>query len=237
MRSDDSGYITVRQENNDYYGGNQNLFPEKKLKGYGCGLIAASDVCMYLMDCPNTFEWDRYYEYVKQIEKYFFYLPFLGMSGISLSIGINLAFSRFKLPYHASWKVMPMGDKTRDRIMSMLSRGFPVIISIGPNFPNVFGKKRLSLYRKNDRGQYRPAGSVSGHYVVVTEFPEEGKMKISSWGQTYYIDWQEYLAYSRKKSISLFTNYLEIRPSSRRKGSAPKDRTDNNGPGRGEVPG
>ena len=208
----ESGYITVRQNNNEYYGGDQNLFPEKKLKGFGCGLIAASDVCIYLMDCPNTFDWDRYYNFVKSIEKYFFYLPFFGMTGFALSFGINRVFRKFRLPYRGRWKILPLNETSREKMAEMVSRGFPVIISIGPNFPNVFGKKRLTLYRKDGRGSFIPCGSVGGHYVVVTEFPETGRMKVSSWGRTYYLDWEEYRNYARKKSMPLFTNYLEIIP-------------------------
>ena len=123
-----SNYITVIRDKKEYYGGNQNLFPEKKLKGYGCGLIAATDVIIYLMDCPNTFEWDQYYEYVKKIEKYFFYLPFLGMSGMALSLGINRVFRRYRLPYRAWWRLLPLRESSRNKIEGMLRNHLPVII-------------------------------------------------------------------------------------------------------------
>ena len=211
MQEDHSKYITVIREDTEYYGGNQNLFPEKKLKGFGCGLIAATDVIMYLMDCPNTFQWDQYYESVKKIEKYFFYLPFFGMSGMALSLGINRVFHHYRLPYRAWWRLLPMRESSKAKIKKMLEDHLPVIISIGPNFPNVFGKKSVPLYRKAGTGLYHVCGSVHNHYVVITEFTGEDKMKVSSWGKTYYIDWKEYLDYSRKKSFPVFTNYLDIR--------------------------
>ena len=210
MKEDHSKYITVIQDEKEYYGGNQNLFPEKKLKGYGCGLIAATDVIIYLMDCPNTFAWDQYYEYVKKIEKYFFYLPFLGMSGMALSLGINRVFHHYRMPYRARWRLLPLRDYSRRKIEEMLEDHLPVIIAIGPNFPNVFGKKSVSLYHKITENTYHNCGSVHNHFVVITDCAPDGKMKISSWGKTFYIDWKEYLEYSRRKSNPVFTNYLEI---------------------------
>ena len=210
MKEDHSKYITVIQDEKEYYGGNQNLFPEKKLKGYGCGLIAATDVIIYLMDCPNTFAWDQYYEYVKKIEKYFFYLPFLGMSGMALSLGINRVFHHYRMPYRARWRLLPLRDSSRKKIEEMLEDHLPVIIAIGPNFPNVFGKKSVSLYHKITENTYHNCGSVHNHFVVITDCAPDGKMKISSWGKTFYIDWKEYLEYSRRKSNPVFTNYLEI---------------------------
>ncbi len=210
MKEDHSKYITVIQDEKEYYGGNQNLFPEKKLKGYGCGLIAATDVIIYLMDCPNTFAWDQYYEYVKKIEKYFFYLPFLGMSGMALSLGINRVFHHYRMPYRARWRLLPLRDSSRRKIEEMLEDHLPVIIAIGPNFPNVFGKKSVSLYHKITENTYHNCGSVHNHFVVITDCAPDGKMKISSWGKTFYIDWKEYLEYSRRKSNPVFTNYLEI---------------------------
>ena len=210
MKEDHSKYITVIQDEKEYYGGNQNLFPEKKLKGYGCGLIAATDVIIYRMDCPNTFAWDQYYEYVKKIEKYFFYLPFLGMSGMALSLGINRVFHHYRMPYRARWRLLPLRDYSRRKIEEMLEDHLPVIIAIGPNFPNVFGKKSVSLYHKITENTYHNCGSVHNHFVVITDCAPDGKMKISSWGKTFYIDWKEYLEYSRRKSNPVFTNYLEI---------------------------
>lgn len=210
MKEDHSKYIRVVQDEKVYYGGNQNLFPEKKLKGYGCGLIAATDVIIYLMDCPNTFAWDQYYEYVKKIERYFFYLPVLGMSGMALALGINRVFRRLRLPYRAWWRFLPLRESSRARMEEMLRDQLPVIISIGPNFPNVFGKKSVSLLHKYGENTYHNCGSVHNHYVVVTRFTQDGKMKVSSWGKTFYIDWEEYLEYSRKKSFPVFTNFLEI---------------------------
>ncbi len=212
MKEDHSKYITVIQDKKEYYGGNQNLFPEKKLKGYGCGLIAATDVIIYLMDCPNTFEWDQYYEYVKKIEKYFFYLPFLGMSGMALSLGINRVFRHYRMPYRARWKLLPLRESSRRKIKEMLKEHLPVIIAIGPNFPNIFGKKSVSLFHRTEENTYHSCGAVHNHFVVVTDYTTDGKMKVSSWGKTFYIDWKEYLEYSRRRSNPIFTNYLEIRP-------------------------
>ena len=53
---------------------------------------------------------------------------------------------------------------------------------------------------------------MHNHFVVITDVTEDGKLKVSSWGKTFYIDWKEYLEYSRKRSNPVFTNYLEIRP-------------------------
>ncbi len=202
-------YVGIQTDEGMIYGGNQNRFSNKKLKGYGCGLIAAADVSWYLSDKENVMEWRKYESYISRVKKYFFYLPYFGMNGYALSLGINLIFLKNKIPFRAHWCLKPISKKSLIHIKAMLDQKLPVIIAIGPNFPNIFGKRQLAYYRRDFKGNYVRAGSVNKHFVVITEM-KDGYFKISTWGKLYYLKCEDYIDYCRKNSMPFFSNYLKI---------------------------
>lgn len=204
-------YIRVLREDKTLYGGNQGCFPERKIKGYGCGLIAAADVSLYLGKSSNEVTWEEYQAYLAKIRPFFFILPRLGMNGIMLSLGLNIVFLLKKIPYICYWKLLPIGKRSYRDMKKMLDAGIPVILTAGPNFPNIFGKESVPLYRKMGENSYRKVNSFRQHFVVVTAMEGE-YLKISSWGSPYYMKWEEYLHYSKRKSICFFTNYMKISP-------------------------
>ena len=85
----------------------------------------------------------------------------------------------------------------------------PVILSIGGNFPLIWKKDRLPLYRKTGDGVYIKSSSTRAHYVTVTGI-EHGWLRISSWGQEWYINWREYRNFAWIKSCPLFSNICYI---------------------------
>lgn len=207
----DDNYIRILTENGHLYGGNQSRFPDKKMSGYGCGLIAAADVSLMLSDKSRTVSWEQYETYIKKIRKFFLFFNHLGMNGWFLALGLNIVFLRNHMPFFAYWKMFPMGEYSRKDITKMLDQGIPVIITAGPNFPNWFGKYNVNLYQKNEKGEYRVVSGIRSHFVTITGI-EGDYLKVSSWGKAYYISWAEYLEYARKHSIFFFTNYLKIIP-------------------------
>ena len=94
-------------------------------------------------------------------------------------------------------------------ISRLLSQDIPVILSIGGNFPLIWKKDRLPLYKKTGDGVYIKSSSTRAHYVTVTGI-EHGWLRISSWGQEWYINWREYRNFARTKSCPLFSNICYI---------------------------
>ena len=194
------------------FGGSQMWFQEKSISRCGCGVVAAYDLLLYMTQrygdqCLNALSRDAYTAELKKIQKKYFPLlyPF-GLTGIQLAVGINRLFHDRALPYHASWSIT--GKKLFSRIQDMLLKDIPVILSIGPNFPFFWEKHTLSLYRK-DRGVYRKANEVKGHYITVVGI-DDVWLKVSSWGRLYYIRLEEYQDYTSRSSSSITSNILQI---------------------------
>ena len=96
-------YVSV----NGSFGGDQSWLEKAEgtrkgnvLKNYGCGLIAASDILMYLMggmehviNPTGEKSMSSYEDYILTMErKYFRILPILGISGVLLAWNLNMYF-------------------------------------------------------------------------------------------------------------------------------------------------
>lgn len=210
-------YISVIHEGEVSYGGNQQWFAGKVMRGYGCGAIGAADVLMYLMRrqpskirIPFTFPCEKaIYQNCVNFwrKKYFPILPRLGMSGWLLVMGLSRSFRKYRLPYRVRWGV-PLA-RMQAAIEEMLKADIPVILSVGPNFPILWGKQGVPLYRKNGEGTYIKRQDIRAHYMVVTGIVD-GKLRVSSWGKEYWIDWEEYLEYIKRYSWGLVSNICHI---------------------------
>lgn len=207
-------FLTVETENGKSYGGSQKWFSYRFLKRSGCGVISAANVICYIKG-KRTITKAEYMDIAKNLWKYDLpVFPGIGMNGLTLMFGMNRYFKRTGLPYHAVWKIS--GEKMLSRIDGMLEEELPVILSIGPNFPKIWGKEKLSLYQISGNGQRIPVVKTKAHFVTVTG--RCGKwMKISSWGKEYEIDQQEFKDYIKDHSSSLVSNILYI--SKRKPGS------------------
>ena len=190
------------------FGGNQAWFAEKFMKKVGCGVISAANLLIHLQGKDNLTE-KEYMEFAKKIWlRYFPVFPGFGMNGLTLMFGLNRYFQKEKLPYRAFWA--NSGKKLLKRVDCMLNQDLPVILSVGPNFPNVFGKKTLNFYIKNSNGNYIPGVKTKAHYVTVTG--RDGMyFQISSWGKEYYIDIREYREYIKDFSSPLVSNIICIK--------------------------
>ena len=194
--------------NGTSFGGNQALFPERFMKKVGCGVISASNLLIHLQKREQLSE-QEYMEFAKNIwMRYLPVIPGFGMNGLTLMAGLNRYFGKYHLPYKAFWGIS--GRKMLSRIDQMLDRDLPVILSVGPNFPNVFGKKTLNFYSKTTDGKFMQAAKTKAHYVTVTG--RDGiYLQISSWGKEYYIDIGEYREYVRTYSSPLVSNIICIK--------------------------
>lgn len=155
-------YVKIKNMNLISYGGNQNWSKSKKMQKVGCGVIAMADLTMYLAEQnPNMmtdairkinkpkglYNKHDYLEYVK-----FFYVHYVilmmhkGMLGIALKHTMNRYFMLNDIGLKAKWKMMQSDDAMIKDIKHLIRKNKPVILSIGPNRYNPFGKKGISMY-------------------------------------------------------------------------------------------
>ena len=100
-------------------------------------------------------------------------------------------------------------------IRHLIRKNKPVILSIGPNSPNVWGKEGVKFYLNKDGKMVQSVkNNVKSHYVVVTGVETIGRVEylvVSSWGKKYYINYKEYREYIKKHGSSLTSSILYIK--------------------------
>jgi hypothetical protein len=198
------------------YGGNQGWFgdEDKHLRPMGCGLISCADILLYKSGRRELGK-QEYMDYVRSLNKGPLTVrKHLGVNGLSLAKGIRRKFREMGVAAKVSWcfsksKILP-------RITAMLEADTPVTISVGPHL----GKTRLGVnfYVRDSKGSFVlpdwRSGLVRDHYVTVTGMVRQDEdlwLEISSWGEKYYISWQEYMNYlSLWKTF--FSNIMLIIP-------------------------
>lgn len=215
-------FIEIKTESEKTCGGSQQWFPYGFLRKTGCGVIAATDLLLYLNfshpGCQSkvfrslhrrNLDQKEYVKHALQIWRHYLpVIPGFGINAIGLTIGINLYFARNRIPLRAVWKISR--KKLWESLDDMLARDIPVILSIGPNFPRIWGKQKLNLYIRKKDGTYAAAARTSAHYVTVTG--RDGQwLSISSWGKAYYIRIDEYKDYVKKYSNYVVSNLLCIK--------------------------
>lgn len=216
-------YVAVMKDGSISYGGNQGWFQSNTIKKYGCGVVAGSDLLLYLSlhkeycrgrefkkeeDDNGIWGEEKYQELIKTMNRrYFPVIPGFGMPGWLLAGGMNYYFRRSRIPLKVSFGVLRRN--IWNRTAAMLAHDIPVILAIGPNFSIFRRKYKLNFYvRKGE--EYTCTCQTAAHFVTVTAM--EGKyLKISSWGKEYYIDMQEYMDYGKKHSSFLVCNIFYIR--------------------------
>ena len=207
MKKLKSSYLKVETKDGASYGGNQAWFPYKFLQKTGCGVIGAADTLLHLSGKEEITE-EEYMEFAKILWKKFLpVIPGFGMNGLTLMAGMNRYFKVHGMPYHARWRIS--GQKMVSRIDRMLTKGIPVILAVGPNFPCVWKKEKLTFYKKISEENYIPAVKTRAHFVIVTG-RDGSRLKISSWGKEYYIDIREYRRYVKRHSSYLVSNVIDI---------------------------
>lgn len=232
-------YVPVVKDSGTSYGGSQMWFPEKNwysndyiLRNYGCGTIATADMFLYLalqsesMQSPETtaalkggrqVKYENYDPYIRIInDKYTKTRHFIAVLGPKVASAINSYSDHYGLGLKASWKLKLTYYDMYDMIEEMLRGDIPVILSIGPNFPNLWGKKGVPFYERKEIDYQETDGKnqvkskpyyyqaikqeVNGHYVTITGIVKDDiagrvMLRISSWGKMYYINYEEYRDY------------------------------------------
>src|SRR5690554_745977 len=106
------------------------------------------------------------------------------------------------------------------KIEEMLEKDIPVVFSVGPNKKVDFPMYQLEASnQKGDLYQYAVGKkNIAGHYVTITGIIKDDiarehniMLKVSSWGEIHYIDYDEYRKFIEEHSSTLFSSMLYIR--------------------------
>lgn len=173
-----------------------------------CGVISSADTLLYLYgDRENArYTVAEYLQFADRLRRaYLPVLPFFGMNGLTLCIGLNRYLRKYHPGERVRWGVFP--GRFWLRVEGMLERDIPVIMSIGPHFPRFWKKAALCLYRRQPDGSFAAVSRACAHYVTVTGMDAQW-LRISSWGKEYYINREEYIRYIRENSSFLVSNIV-----------------------------
>ena len=215
-------YISVALSSGASFGGGQQFSKDAMIRRCGCGVVAAADALLYLSrwhshgavdyfaglleDRPIPLsDYDNCIQHLNR--SYFPMIPYAGINGIMLMAGMKLFFHRHGMPYTACWCFAP--GKLWDRIEVMLRADIPVVMSVGPNFPLIWGDRRVRFFVRNPAGNYIPASGARAHYFTVTGLDADW-LQISSWGRRYYLSRRDFSDYVRRHSTSIASNILYI---------------------------
>lgn len=216
-------YILVDVHGRLSYGGGQQLSKNPMIRRCGCGVVAATDLLLYLTRWHSHGAVDYfaglltdeavplpvYDALLRNLSRREFpMIPYAGINGVMLMAGMQLFFRRHGMPYITRWCMAP--GRLWERIEDMLSADIPVIMSVGPNFPLIWGDKRVRFYAHAPAGGYIPASGAKAHYFTVTGLDGEW-LRISSWGCCYYLSRREFEEYARHASTTIASNVLLVR--------------------------
>ena len=200
-------YVCITDEQGKIIGNgaNQAWFSDShwcNVSGQGCGIIAALDLCHYVLGqrlVPKA-------EYEKEIKEFVKAIPLarlymheffgkiaVGLTPIQICRFLN---RRLKGKYKVSYNGRNGHNNMLEKMEAMLSNDIPVIWSLYRM------GKRLTLYTyKSVTREYVPSASTNSHYVnaisIIRQDSDMHKVmiKISSWGKIFFIDYDEYLEY------------------------------------------
>jgi len=226
------GYVAIKKDGDVFYGGSQMWYEKNGrfsnsdiIRSYGCGTIAAGDLFLYLalqdagrqnritriaMKDGGSIMQEHYISYLDYIDsQYTKTKRWIGVTGPKLASALNRYFRFAGIEYEASWAWSLTSSFMLERIEEMIKADIPVILSVGPNTPILWGDAGIPFYlpvnTENaghvERRYVKSANSnVHGHYVTVTGVipePAAGRIMlcISSWGRKYYMDYDEYRNY------------------------------------------
>ncbi len=174
------------------YGGCQGWLEGETARKSGCGLVAATDLLLYLhrhregcasrafQGLPESgpIPAEVYRHCARRLQrKYFPLARSFGLNAFVLALGMERFFWDYHIPCHARWGVP--GWRFWQDIQSMLERDLPVILCVGVSFPLPWGKGKLDFYQRQPDGEYRSVTATRAHYVTVTGMDGEW-LRVSS---------------------------------------------------------
>lgn len=215
-------YVPIIKDKTVYYGGNQIWFSSNYktssdyiIHHYGCGTIATADLILYLGIKNNIYRnavtesvlqgtdsgyYIDYMSYVRKINTYYTKTKrYIAVLGPRIALAFNSYSKTYQFGLKAKWELKLSYYDMLEHIEEMLYYDMPVILSIGPNTPNLWGKKGIALYHRDIIDQaiditmkgntfnqhvlyrFRPIrNNINSHYVTVTGIYRVEKTKHSS---------------------------------------------------------
>ncbi|MBR0146994.1 MAG: hypothetical protein IJM25_10080 [Eubacterium sp.] len=186
----------------------------------------------------NSIGKQEYLEDIRELSKDFRIRGKLGITGFGLARRMNRIFRRENLPYRSKWSI---GKRRLERrLPEMLEADIPVLLSVGPGFfhtgqrLSLYRSKGEGVYERENsmRDHYvtvtgrlsaetpatagRDSGGTEGGKSGGTDARQrieagEDLLRISSWGEEYYIRYDEYIDHVKKYDNFLFSSILYIR--------------------------
>ena len=208
-------FIRVYDENGrSFYGGDQNWLNDlgKDIVESGCGVVAAVNVSLYL---AKRYEISKQ-EYIALVQKFAKKHPF---SRIEMKLGIGadpFMLGRYlrktnnlskSVKLHYRWG---SGRQTQYELMKkMLGADIPVIWGLYSFFS---GKNKGLMLYSFKNGAYIERGTTRAHYVTATGIvekmgenePHRRMVRVSSWGEELYVDFDEYESFRLGKGEKFF---------------------------------
>ncbi len=233
-----TSYISVETPKGRSFGGSQNWFPlngrsrDRRLNLRGCGLVAACDLMLYLcreagfpedalpVKKPVTrgpLTEEAYLDFLRKIGARFFIMPGLGSVSWQMPPFVNAfmrrAGSRERLRY--LWRFTA---KSRlPLIRASLLRKRPLVLFLGPSLRLLRKHRRgVTFYRLRDEKMIPAVTAMNRHFVVVTGIrnpvraDEPLYLEISSWGEKFYLDYEELSRFIVRHSTPLFSGFLHF---------------------------
>lgn len=210
----------------------QGSSPDNNQSGHQAGIPESNHESM---QTGKQISYLYYDPYVRTINDNFTKTKrYIAVLGPLLASAVNSYASRYHLGLKAKWRLGLSYYDMFDMIEEMLKQDIPVILSIGPNTPKLWGKKGVPFYeRKEIEYQETPEdttpgkkpyyyqvkqSNINGHYVSVTgiikdEITGQIMLRISSWGKQYYINYEEYRDYIEHYSGTFTSSIVQVKKS------------------------
>lgn len=189
----------------------------------------------------GTLTKETYMTYLKEVrERYVTIFPPLGTFGFQLSMVINRYAKENHIPYEANLD-LSLNDLTMlKRMEEMLEHNLPIILMIGISMPMIpgflsHGRKKKGLPFYTQKPPIMPVGKqyqkpyaryelakkgVFSHFVVITGIivdeqaenaSEHIMLKISSWGNEYYVSYHHLRYYINEISSPFLSAIISLK--------------------------
>lgn len=163
----------------------------------------------------------------------------LGITGFGLARRMNRIFRREGMPYRAKWSIGR--KRLQRRLLKMLEADIPVLLSVGPGFFHrkdylpLYRRTETGAYERASsmrdhyvtvtgllqagKGVDGGGGLDKNEDTGAVGIPVTGNaaaeptemLRISSWGQEYYVNYNEYMDHVKQSDNFLFSSILYIR--------------------------
>lgn len=215
-------YIQIKDDNGKVIGCgfNQSWLSNTDLKGLsnqGCGMISAIDCGLYLANNTSIsmhdylqlcHQFSTAIVFTKLFTREFFGTISIGILPFQICRYIN---SIGSIQIKAKWNGIHGHKNMLSTMEEMLSNNIPVIWGLYRY------NRRITLYSYDSTNDtYKATASTNSHYVNAIAIIHNDTqihntmIKVSSWGQIFYIDYDEYLAYVGNSIISRFCSNIVV---------------------------